>query len=179
MSGCFSRRTSETIRPVLVHWSSGRRHPPPYQLVALQTACRSFPESTVSWKPRSTASSSSSLMKVDLPSQADPSASASPTRPSFWTLSQRSMRLVILSRISRARRTTNVFVRTKWAKTRGLSEFQLLLRSPRHSAARIAVNQRPTAPEGVAYQLADCAASRRQRRCHTASSAIPPFRCAA
>ena len=29
MSRCFSRRTSATGRPFLVHWSSRRRHPPP------------------------------------------------------------------------------------------------------------------------------------------------------
>ena len=28
MSGCFSQRTFATGRPVLVHWSSGRRPPP-------------------------------------------------------------------------------------------------------------------------------------------------------
>ena len=34
-------------------------------------------------------------------------------------------------------------------------DFQLLLRTPSHSAAKIAVNWCPTVPEGVAYQLAD------------------------
>ena len=106
--------------------------------------------------------SSSSPLKAALPSRAAPSASAFPTRPACWPLSQRSMRLVILARISRARRMPNVFVRTIWAKTRGLSEFQLLLKTLRHSSDNIAVKRRPTAPEGVAYQLADCAASRRQ-----------------
>ena len=74
---------------------------------------------------------------------------------------QRSMRLVILDLIYQARQTPNVFVRTTWAKTRGILEFQLREITPHNSAARIAVKQRPTAPEGVAYQLADCAASRR------------------
>ena len=84
---------------------------------------------------------------------------------------------MILARISRARRMPNVLVKMAWAKTMGLSELQLLLRTPRHSAARIAVKRRPTAPEGVAYQLAECAASRRQQRCYAELSAIPPFRC--
>ena len=69
---------------------------------------------------------------------------------------------MILARISRARQMPNVLVNTTWAKTRGISEFQLLLITPRHSAAKIAVKRCPTAPEGVAYQLADCAASRLQ-----------------
>ena len=94
------------------------------------------------------------------------------------TLSQRSMRLVILARISQTRRMPNVFVRTTWAKTRGLSEFQLREITPCHSAARIAVKRRATASEGVAYQLADCATYWRQQRCHAASSAIYPSRCA-
>ena len=38
MSGCFSRRTSATGRPVFVHWSSRRRHPPPSLSVARRTA---------------------------------------------------------------------------------------------------------------------------------------------
>ena len=38
---------------------------------------------------------------------------------------------------------------------RGLSEFQLLSRTPHNSADKISVKRRPTAPEGVAYQLAD------------------------
>ena len=65
------------------------------------------------------------------------------------------MRRVILARIYWDRRTPNILVRTMWAKTRGLLEFQLLVRTPHHSAAKIALNRRPTAPEGVAYQLAD------------------------
>ena len=177
MPGCFSRRISATGRPVLVHLSSGRRHPPPSRSITRRTACRSFPDSTVSWKLRATASSSSSSLKADLPLQAAPSASESPTRPAFYPLSQRSMRLVIRARVSWDRRTLNIFVSTTWAKTRVLLEFQLRDITPRHSAARISVKRCPTAPEGVAYQLADCAASRRQRRCHAASSAIPPSRC--
>ena len=70
----------------------------------------------------------------------------------------------------------NVFVRTTWSKTRGLSEFQLLLRTPRYSAASIAAKLCPTVPEGVVYQLANCVASRRQQRYHTAASATPSFR---
>ena len=72
------------------------------------------------------------------------------------------MRLVILARISRAWQMPNVFVRTTWVKTRGLSEFQLYEITPRHSASKISVKRRPNAPEGLAYQLADCAASWRQ-----------------
>ena len=34
MSGCLSQRTSATGHPVFVHWSSGRRHPPPSLSVA-------------------------------------------------------------------------------------------------------------------------------------------------
>ena len=37
-------------------------------------------------------------------------------------------------------------------------------KDPCHSASRISVNYRPTAPWGLAYQLANCAAGRRQRR---------------
>ena len=104
---------------------------------------------------------------------AAPSTSTSPARPVYWSLSQRSMRHVILARILWARRTTNVFVRTTWEKTRCLSEFQLRDIIPCHSAARIAMKRCPTAPKGVAYQLADSAASRRQRLCHASLSAIP------
>ena len=71
------------------------------------------------------------------------------------------MRLFFLAQISRAWRTPIVLVSTTWAKTRGLSEFQLREITPRHSAARITVKRRPTAPEGVAYQLADFTANRR------------------
>ena len=42
------------------------------------------------------------------------------------TLFQRSIRMVILARISLAIQTPSVFVRTMWAKKRGLSEFQVL-----------------------------------------------------
>ena len=62
---------------------------------------------------------------------------------------------MILARISLARRTPNVFMRTTWAKTRDLSELQLRARTPRRSVAKIAVKPLPTAPEGVAYQIAD------------------------
>ena len=37
---------------------------------------------------------------------------------------------------------------------RGLSEFQLREIAPHYSASKIAVKRPPTAPEGVAYQLA-------------------------
>ena len=89
------------------------------------------------------------------------------------TLSQRSALLVIMALISLALRTLNIFVRMTWAKTRGLSEFQLLPRAPCHSLARFSVNRRPTDPEAVAYHLADCVTSRRQRCCQTASSRTP------
>ena len=62
---------------------------------------------------------------------------------------------MILARISRDWRTPNVFVRTMWAKTRGLSEFQLSEITPRNYAAKISVKRRPTATEGVEYQIAD------------------------
>ena len=71
------------------------------------------------------------------------------------------MRLVILSRISRARQMPNLFVRMTWVKTRGILEFQLREITPRYYVAKISETWRPTDPEGVAYQLADCAASRR------------------
>ena len=54
--------------------------------------------------------------------------------------------------------TPKVFVRTMWAKTRGLSEFQLLLITPRQSAPKISVKRCPSAPKGVTYQLANCMA---------------------
>ena len=75
---------------------------------------------------------------------------------------QRSIRLVILARIYLALRTPNIFVRMTWKKTRSLSEFQPLPKYPCHSAARISGKRCPTAPEGVAYQMANCAAGRRQ-----------------
>ena len=115
----------------------------------------SYHNTVLSGKLRVFSSSSSLLTEAALPSQEAPSASASPTSPTCWPLSQRSIGLVIWARISWALRTPNVFIRTTWAKTRGLFEFQLLPRTPRHSAAKIAVNRRPTAPEGVAYQLSD------------------------
>ena len=54
-----------------------------------------------------------------------------------------------------ALRTFTVFVRTTWANTRGILEFQLLSITPRHYTTSMAVKQRPTSPEGVAYQPAD------------------------
>ena len=162
MSICFSQRISATGRPVFMHFSPGRRHSPP---------SRSFPrEHSLVKTPRHS-------VVLLLAAESGPSASASPTRTACWPLSQRSMRLVILAQISWSRRTPNVFVSTTRANTRGMSDFQLRDITPGHSATRIAVKRRPTAPEGVAYQLANCAASWRQRRCHAASSAIPPSRC--
>ena len=62
---------------------------------------------------------------------------------------------MIIARISRARWVPNVFVRTTLEKTRGLLEFILCDITPHYSVAKIAVKQHPTAPEGVAYQIAD------------------------
>ena len=106
-----------------------------------------------------------------------PSASESPTRPAKRPIYQRSIRLVIRARISLALRTLSVFVRMTWSKTRSLLDFQILPSTPYHSADSIALKRRPTAPEGVAYQLADCETSRLQRRCQIASSATTPSRC--
>ena len=88
-----------------------------------------------------------------------------------------SIRLLICFWISLALQTPNVFVKTMWEKTRGLLEFQLLSRTLRHFAAKIAVKRRPTAPEGGTYQLSDCAASRHQRRFQMALSVTTPSRC--
>ena len=162
MSGCFSWSTSATGRPVFMHWSSRRRQPTPYLLVDRQTGFQSLPNRTVLGYLRDTALSSSSVPLVALPALETPSASGSPTRPAWKPLSQRSIRLVICARISRALHTPNVFIRTTWAKARGLSEFQLLSITHRYSAGSMAVKRRPTAPEGVVYQLSECAASRHQ-----------------
>ena len=176
MSGCFSRRTSATGCLVLVHWSSGRRHPSPPSLpVAQRTACRSLLDNTVSWYLRANTSSSSSLPLAALTSLVAPYALESPTRPAWITLLQSSIRLVIHSRISRALQTPNVFVRTTWEKTRGILEFKLRSITPCHSMATMAVKRSPTAPVGVAYQIANWVASRRQRRCHIAASVTPPW----
>ena len=85
--------------------------------------------------------------------------------------------LFILARISLALHTPNVFVRTTWLKTSDLSEFQFLLSLSYHTATSIAINRHPTAPEVMEYQMADCAAIRRQQRCHTAPSRTPPYSC--
>ena len=50
-------------------------------------------------------------------------------------------------------------------KDKGILKFQLLPTTPRHSAASMAVKLRLTASEVMVYQLADCAASRRQQLC--------------
>ena len=62
-------------------------------------------------------------------------------------------------------------------KTRGLSEFQVLPSTPCHSAAIMTMNRCPTVPEGVEYQIANFATSRRQQLCQIASSATPLSRC--
>ena len=74
-------------------------------------------------------------------------------------------------------RVPSVLVSTTWVKTRVLSEFHFRFSTPRHSAARTAVNRRPTFPGLVKYQLAYCAAIRLQRLCKVASSGTPPARC--
>ena len=94
-----------------------------------------------------------------LTSLAAPFSSGSPTRPEWRPLSQRSILLIIRSLISQALQTTNVLVNIMLVNTRYLLEFHLLLITPYHSVARIAVNWRPTAPVCVAYQLDDCAAN--------------------
>ena len=43
ISGCFSRRTSATVHPVLVHWSSGTKHPPPSLSVSQRPAYWDYP----------------------------------------------------------------------------------------------------------------------------------------
>ena len=128
---------------------------PPSLPVVQRTSCLILPDNTVLWYLLDTASSSSSQSEAALPSLVSPSTLASPIRPAWRPLSQRSIRRVSLALIYRALQTPNVFVRTTWAKTRGLLEFQLLLKTPRHSSAKISVKQRPTDPEGVAYQLVD------------------------
>ena len=70
----------------------------------------------------------------------------------------------------------SVFVMTTWENKRGLLEFQVLPSTPCQSSASMAMERHPTVPEGVAYQLADCVASRRQRRCQIALSVTPLFR---
>ena len=151
--------------------------PPPSMLVAQRMACLILLSITVMWKYLSIPSSSSSSL-ADLPSLSAPSASAPPTRPACWPLFQRSFQRLILSYISLARSMPNVLVSITWAKTRGLSELQLRLRTPLHSSASRSINRWPNTPWGVEYQLADCAAIKHQWRCHTASSRTPLSRCA-
>ena len=119
-----------------------------------KTIARSYHNTVLSGKLRQ-ALSSPFPPEASLTYLVAPSALASPTRPAWRPLSQRSICCISLALISRALQTPNIFVRTTWAKTRGISEFQLLPITPRHSADKITVRQRPTAPEGVAYQLAD------------------------
>ena len=94
------------------------------------------------------------------------------------TLSQKSIRLVIRAQISLDLRTPNVFMRTTWAKTKGLSKFQVLTITHRHYASRMAMNRHPTTSEGVAYQLDNYASIWCQQLFQIASSVTPPSRCA-
>ena len=75
---------------------------------------------------------------------------------------QKFILLDTITLISLALHTTIILVSMTWAKMMIISKFQLLLRTPCHSAARIAVNRHPTATGSVAYQLDDSAASRHQ-----------------
>ena len=79
--------------------------------------------------------------------------------------------------ISLALRKPSVLVRMTWEKTRGLLEFQLLPTTPLHYAASMAVKRRNTAPECVAYQLANCAAIRFQQRYQIALYTTTLSRC--
>ena len=101
-------------------------------------------------------SSTGALLFLD-----DPSTSTSPTRPVWTPFHQRSTLLVIWDQIYLDLRTPRVFMRRTWVNKGGLSELHVLKRNSRHSAARMAMNQRPTKPEGMVYQLYECAVSRR------------------
>ena len=106
-----------------------------------------------------------------------PYTNASPTRPAFMPLSHRYSCQLILAWISLALRAPSILVKTNWAKTRGLLEFHFQSNTPQHSAARTAVNRRPTFHEGMEYQLADGADIRLQQLCHVASFETLPARC--
>ena len=114
------------------------------------------------WEFLAKASSSYSLPLAALSSLTDPFSSSFTNRPKWRPLYQRFILLVIPDLISLDLQIPNVFVNILWSKMRGVSEFQLLSRTPHHSAARIAMNRRPTAPGGVAYHLANCAVRRHQ-----------------
>ena len=75
---------------------------------------------------------------------AAPYASASPTRPTGRPLSKISILILIRFLISLALRIPNAFVRTMRVKTRGISYFQLLLRTTCHYTSSISVNRHPT-----------------------------------
>ena len=79
--------------------------------------------------------------------------------------------------ISLALQMPIIFLRKTWEKKRGLLELQVLLSTSRHSTASMAAKRRPTVPECLAYQIANCMAIWRQRRCEIASSMNSPSRC--
>ena len=151
--------------------------PPPSLLVTQQNACCIFINRKVMWKLRARQSSSSSTRLLTPTSLALYPVNTSPTRPTCVPLYHRSRRRSILAWIYLALWEPSVWVKTTWAKTRGILEFHIRLSTPRHSAARTAVNQLPTFPGGVDCHLANCAASRLQRLCQVASSGTPPYRC--
>ena len=69
-SGCLSRSTSMTGRPVLVHRSSGPRTPPLTPSVRFRTAVRRFPSRTDELYRRAACSSSSSRARLPAPLRA-------------------------------------------------------------------------------------------------------------
>ena len=146
MNGCL----------IFVHWSSGKKHPPISLLVAWHMSCLSFPAITALWNFRDMVSSSSSPPMAALTYLSAPSASTHPPTPAWRPLYQRYILLVIIALIYLYLWTPNVLVRKTRARTMGLSEFQLLSRSPCNYVVRIAMNQRPTYPKGVAQKLANC-----------------------
>ena len=152
MSRCFYGRTSATCCPVLVHWSSGRRHPPPlpvscpkysllyltrqhcvvvapgYRLLLLLSATGGPAVSVGSFRlliPHQ-ACMDTPLPEVHL--YGDP-------RPDF-----------------RALRTLIVFVSNTWAKTRGLSGFQLRSITPCHSMDIMAAKRCPQEQWGTSLR---------------------------
>ena len=102
------------------------------------------------WNFHAKDSYSSSPPLAALPYLAAPPASALPSNTVWRPLSQRSIHLVIIELISMDLQTLIILVKITWENTRGLSEFQLLLRHPRHSVSTIDVNWQPTIPGGVA-----------------------------
>ena len=105
------------------------------------------------WHDLARPSYSYSLSLAVWPSLVSPYASTSPTRPTWTPFYQRSIYLDMQDLIFLDRRTLNVFVIITQAKTRGISELQLLLRTPQYSVTRIDVKRLPTAPWVVAYHL--------------------------